>query len=119
MSGKLNPGAGPVRTFIDTFPAGALSGASRRVEVRIRFSSIKCRSFMDIEVRIRFLSMKCRSFMDIEVLIRFLSMKCRCFMDTAPVTRPARDAPRPLQRIVAAVLEPGAMIVSLDEYPDR
>ena len=56
--------------------------------------------------------------MDIEVLIRFLSMKCRSFMDTAPVTRPAHDAPRPLQRIVAAVLELGAMIVSLDEYPD-
>lgn len=32
MSGKLNPGADPVRTFIDTFPAGTLSGASRRVE---------------------------------------------------------------------------------------
>lgn len=47
MSGKLNPGADPVRTFIDTFPAGTLSGASRRVEVRIRFSSMKCRYFMD------------------------------------------------------------------------
>ena len=65
-----------------------------------------------------FLSIKCRSFMDIEVRMGFLSMKCRCFMDTAPVNRPARDAPRPLQRIVAAVLEIGAMITSLDEYPD-
>ena len=66
-----------------------------------------------------FLSIKCRSFMDVEVLIRFLSMKCRYFMDTAPGTRPARDSPRPLQRIVAAVLVLGAMIASLDEYPDR
>ena len=71
MSGKLNPGADPVRTFIDTFPAGTLSGASRRVEVRIRFLSMKCRSFMDIEVLIRFLSMKCRCFMEVEVRIGF------------------------------------------------
>ena len=86
--------------------------------MRKGFLSIKCRSFMDVEVRIGSLSMKCRCFMDIEVRIGFLSMKCRCFMDTAPVNRPARDAPRPLQRIVAAVLELGARIVSLDEYPD-
>ena len=65
-----------------------------------------------------FLSIKCRSFMDVEVRIGSVSMKCRCFMDTAPVNRPARDAPRPPQRIVAAVLELGARIVSLDEYPD-
>ncbi|MGN1214924.1 MAG: anthranilate synthase component I family protein [Candidatus Cryptobacteroides sp.] len=29
VSGKLNPGADPVRTFIDTFPAGTLSGAPK------------------------------------------------------------------------------------------
>ena len=86
--------------------------------MRKGFLSIKCRSFMDIEVRMGFLSMKCRCFMDVVVRMGFLSMKCRYFMDTAPGTRPARDAPRPLQRIVAAVLEIGAMIASLDEYPD-
>ncbi len=32
MSGNLNPGADPVRTFIDTFPAGTLSGASRSAD---------------------------------------------------------------------------------------
>ncbi len=29
VSGKLNPTADPVRTFIDTFPAGTLSGAPK------------------------------------------------------------------------------------------
>ena len=66
-------------------------------------------------MRIRFLSIKCRCCMEAEVRIRFSSIKCRCFMDTAPGTRPAHDTPRPLQRIVAAVLEIGAMIASLDE----
>ena len=36
MSGKLNPGADPVRTFIDTFPAGTLSRASRKVETKLK-----------------------------------------------------------------------------------
>ena len=29
VSGKLNPGSNPIKTFIDTFPAGTLSGAPK------------------------------------------------------------------------------------------
>ena len=42
--------------------------------MRIRFSSIKCRCFMDVEVRIGFLSMKCRCFMEVEVSAMIASL---------------------------------------------